>query len=492
MFSLSTELLIVCQNKEKLSHYYKIIKELGLQQVSISVSIFEARQVIIQKKIDVILVDIPFEKENNINHTIVLQQFVNETVNEMPYCGFIFVTNHVNFCLNNCYIFDIIKTNALKSHDILNSLNTIRTKVKKFKRSQIESSQYTVNSQENFKFYNNNVLVLNGQDKILTSLAKNKKIPLIMYGETGTGKEELVKVLYQKRVSNEGDIPFITVNCPLLGDDLTSSLLFGHKKGSFTGANETTNGYIAAANGGILFLDEVHTLDQATQRKLLRVLNDGSYARVGETKVCYSHFQLVAATTKDLDEEVESGRMLPDFKYRISGAEIHLEPLRERLQDIPSFVKLFFKRENIEVSESLILEIGKKCQNVYWKGNIRQLFRTLQKMIIYAQLEEEELQLKHLLLPQKEILNNKQLEEASYTPHEFDHNSSNVTDAEYQILELLKNAFSQDCPLNDLLDKIEKFVLIKAISRHDSIAKAHSALQISRNAIDAKRKKYHI
>jgi len=313
-----------------------------------------------------------------------------------------------------------------------------------------------------------------------------------MYGETGTGKEELVKVLYQKRVSNEGDIPFITVNCPLLGDDLTSSLLFGHKKGSFTGANETTNGYIAAANGGILFLDEVHTLDQATQRKLLRVLNDGSYARVGETKVCYSHFQLVAATTKDLDEEVESGRMLPDFKYRISGAEIHLEPLRERLQDIPSFVKLFFKRENIEVSEILILEIGKKCQNVYWKGNIRQLFRTLQKMIIYAQLEEEKLQLKHLLLPQKEILNNKQLEEASYTPHEFDHNSSNVTDAEYQILELLKNAFSQDCPLNDLLDKIEKFVLIKAISRHDSIAKAHSALQISRNAIDAKRKKYHI
>jgi transcriptional regulator with AAA-type ATPase domain len=492
MFSLSVELLIVCQNKEKLSRYYNITKELGLQQVSISASIFEARQVLLEKKFDVILFDIPFDKDNNINYTSDLQQFVNEVVIEFPYCGFIFVTNHNGFCLNNCYVFDIIQCNSLKSKDILNSLNIIRSKIKNFKNCLTESNQSIVNTNETFKFYNNNVLVLNGQDKVLTSLAKNKKIPLIMYGETGTGKEELVKVLYQKRVKNEGEIPFVTVNCPLLGDDLTSSLLFGHKKGSFTGANETTNGYIADANGGILFLDEVHTLDQATQRKLLRVLNDGSYARVGETKVCYSHFQLVAATTKDLDEEVESGRMLADFKYRISGAEIHLEPLRERLQDIPSFVKLFFRRENIEINENLILEIAKKCQNVYWKGNIRQLFRTLQKMIIYAQLEEEDLQLKHLLLPQKEILNNKQIEEVTYAADKFDNKVNNVTDAEYQILELLKKAFSEDCPLNDLLDKIEKFVLIKAISRHDSIAKAHAALQISRNAIDAKRKKYHI
>ena len=164
-------------------------------------------------------------------------------------------------------------------------------------------------------------------------------------------------------------IPFVTVNCPLLDNDLTSSLLFGHKKGAFTGANETTNGYVAAANGGILFLDEVHTLDMSTQRKLLRVLNDGSYNRVGDMRNIHSYFQLVVASTKDLDEEVDSGRMLADFKYRISGAELILDPLRERLNDISLFITVFFKRENLEVNEELILEISHMCQKSQWKGH---------------------------------------------------------------------------------------------------------------------------
>lgn len=345
-----------------------------------------------------------------------------------------------------------------------------------------------------FKIYKNGIIVSNKHDKFLSGVAKNKKIPLVLYGETGTGKEEFAKILHKKRVELEGMIPFVTVNCALLDNDLTSSLLFGHKKGAFTGANETTNGYVAAADGGILFLDEIHTLDLTTQRKLLRVLNDGSYNRVGDMRMIHSYFQLVVATTKDLDEEVEEGRMLADFKYRISGAEIVLDPLRERLEDIPLFISVFFKRENIEVSDDLILQISRMCQKCLWKGNIRQLFRVLQRMLINSQLHEEELNINHLVIPHKEPMTFKfeQLKSPSLQNPNLDSFPKESMSDDLAVIKMLEKALQTDSPLNEIIDEIEKHILIKAMKRHDSIAKAHLALGISRNAIDAKRKKYKI
>ncbi|KAB8031919.1 sigma-54-dependent transcriptional regulator [Fluviispira multicolorata] len=342
-----------------------------------------------------------------------------------------------------------------------------------------------------YKIYKNGVIISSKQDKFLSGVAKNKKIPLVLYGETGTGKEEFAKILHKKRVEIEGMIPFVIVNCPLLDNDLTNSLLFGHKKGAFTGANETTNGYVAAANNGILFLDEVQSLDIPTQRKLLRVLNDGSYSRVGDMRIIHTYFQLIVATTKDLDEEVEAGRMLADFKYRISGAELTLDPLRDRLDDISIFISVFFKKEGLFVNEELINQIAYKCKNCFWKGNIRQLFRVLQRMIINSQLHEEDLNIHHLQLPNENATKSLSGKKIFACVNELINPNENSQN-ELELLNLLQQAFHTDQSLNHLLDEIEKQILINAIKRHDSIAKAHTGLGISRNAIDAKRKKYKI
>jgi DNA-binding NtrC family response regulator len=370
---------------------------------------------------------------------------------------------------------------ALQKKHALNSDKSFEIKLNKFL------------NEHSVKIYNHGIIISSKQDRFLSGVAKNKKIPLMLFGETGTGKEEFAKILHKKRVQVEGMIPFVTVNCPLLDNDLTSSLLFGHKKGAFTGANETTNGYVAAANGGILFLDEVHTLDLATQRKLLRVLNDGSYNRVGDMRNIHSYFQLIVATTKDLDEEVELGRMLADFKYRISGAELVLDPLRERLNELPLFIAVFFKREGIDVSENLVLKISQKCEKYQWKGNIRQLFRILQRMLINSELHEEELDIRHLVLPQSEFRHNKSLKNSLPTiGSKQEENGNTEAPFESTLVRKLQEALQKDCVLHELLDEIEKTILIHALKRHNTVAQTHLALGLSRNAIDAKRKKYKI
>ncbi|MES2615435.1 MAG: sigma 54-interacting transcriptional regulator, partial [Bdellovibrionota bacterium] len=221
--------------------------------------------------------------------------------------------------------------------------------------------------------YPNGIVIPEFHEKVATAVAKNKKIAVILFGETGTGKEEFAKIIHKKRSQEEGTIPFIAVNCAELNSEISASILFGHRKGAFSGADATTNGFIAESNGGILFLDEVHSLDINTQRKLLRVLNDGSYYRIGDTRVAHSFFQPVAATTIDLDAEVAAGRFLPDLRNRLTGVDVHLEPLAKRLDDVPSIVASFFYRKNINISDNLFHEITDKCKQTSWSGNIRQL-----------------------------------------------------------------------------------------------------------------------
>ncbi len=486
-------MLIVEDCKDELEKYISLSQSCGLQAYGAS-SIEEAKQMLSMNGFDILLTDIHLgedgiSKSNKMGFEII--QFGLETQPQLTILAMshdldksifdkAFSLGASHFLRKPIYSSDeiliYIKMALQKKH----SLNT---------NGSIEVALNRFLNDNSFKIYKNGVIISSKHDKFLSGVAKNKKIPLVLFGETGTGKEEFAKILHKKRVEIEGMIPFVTVNCPLLDNDLTSSLLFGHKKGAFTGANETTNGYVAAANGGILFLDEVQTLDLSTQRKLLRVLNDGSYNRVGDMRSIHSYFQLVIATTKDLDEEVESGRMLADFKYRISGAELVLDPLRERLDDIPLFVTVFFKRENIEVKEELILEISQMCQNSLWKGNIRQLFRVLQRMLINSQLHEEDLSIHHLVLPNKESKCGKQ---KLISDSQTEVSMANNDQFENHAVGLLQKALHSDCSLNEIIDEIEKIILIKAIKRHDSIAKSHLALGISRNAIDAKRKKYKI
>lgn len=211
--------------------------------------------------------------------------------------------------------------------------------------------------------------------------SENADLPVVIYGETGTGKEEIAKLIAKNRRKIEGDIPFLSVNCALLDGDLVHSVLFGHKKGAFSGACSTTQGFIGEAHGGILFLDEIHTLSMACQQKLLRVLNDGTYNRVGETKQLYSKFQVIVASTVDLDDAVEEGRFLLDLRSRLTGCDILLSPLRERKHDLPLLVELYFIKNGIKVDEKELHSIIERCKEFYWQGNIRQIYQCLRALV---------------------------------------------------------------------------------------------------------------
>ena len=170
------------------------------------------------------------------------------------------------------------------------------------------------------------------------------KISVLIRGESGTGKELVAKSIHQ--LGPRKDKPFIPINCAAIPKDLLESELFGHERGAFTGAVVAKVGKIEAANGGTLFLDEIGEMSPELQAKLLRVLEDGSYSKVGSAGTSVSDFQLISATNKQLEQAVEAGDFREDLFYRLKTIQIVVPPLKERLEDIELLAKYFLTNLN--------------------------------------------------------------------------------------------------------------------------------------------------
>lgn len=314
------------------------------------------------------------------------------------------------------------------------------------------------------------------REEKIACLAARKKASCIITGETGTGKEEAAKLIHRFRTEAEGPIPFVAVNCATITGNLAESLLFGHKKGAFTGADEATTGYITEADGGILFLDEIQTLSIPVQQKLLRVLNDGSYHRLGETKVHRSNFQLIAATTKDLTREVEEGRFLIDIQMRMMGIELVIRPLRERLDDIPALFSLFLSRKNIVLEPERFHAIVAKLCSYQWPGNIRQLFKCLEAWLLYCELDDVAMAPENF--PMFKDLPVQSLAKAdavqAVSPESMDFNK----------------AVHEDRDFDQITSEFERVFLFNALARHRSIGKLSKVINLPRSTLDAKRRKY--
>jgi two-component system NtrC family response regulator len=208
---------------------------------------------------------------------------------------------------------------------------------------------------------------------------------VLITGESGTGKELAAKALHQR--SNRRDMPFVVINCGAIPENLLESELFGHEKGAFTGATATKEGKFELANGGTIFLDEIGDLDGALQVKILRALQEREIERVGGKKTIALDVRIVAATNRNLEEEIELGNFRADLFYRLSVITVQLPPLRERGKDIELLSKYFlqkfateFKRRVLDFSAASKEQMMKYA----WPGNIRELENRVKRAVLLS------------------------------------------------------------------------------------------------------------
>ena len=211
---------------------------------------------------------------------------------------------------------------------------------------------------------------------------------VLILGESGTGKELLARLIH--RESGKGDAPFIGVNVSAIPHELVESTLFGHERGSFTGAHKQQLGKFELAAGGTLFLDEIGDLRFDLQAKLLRAIQEGEIERVGGSKPIRTDFRLVVATNVDLEKAVKDGRFREDLFYRINVIPIRMPPLRDRIEDLPELARLFLNRYRTKFRKPVrgISASALKILSTYWwPGNIRELENLIERLVAVTDKE---------------------------------------------------------------------------------------------------------
>ena len=224
-------------------------------------------------------------------------------------------------------------------------------------------------------------------------------ISVLITGESGTGKELVAKAIHQS--SKRNNDPLVVVNCGAIPEGIIESELFGHKKGSFTGAGEDRKGYFEEANKGTIFLDEIGETPLATQVKLLRVLESGEFMRVGEAKTRKTDVRIIAATNKDLRDLVKKGGFRQDLYFRLKTVTVHVPALRNRVEDIGPFVERFaleFTRSNDILYRGFMPDAVRVLKQYEWPGNVRELKNFVEKILVLekgeritAEMVQEEL-----------------------------------------------------------------------------------------------------
>ena len=289
----------------------------------------------------------------------------------------------------------------------------------------------------------------------------NTKATVILTGESGTGKR-LVAMAIHSIDNKRKDKPFVEVSCGALPETLLESELFGHVKGAFTGAIKDRMGRFELADGGVILLDEIDAFSPALQVKLLRVLQEGEFERVGDTKTFKVDVRIIAATNRNLDELIKKGNFREDLYYRLNVISIDIPPLRERRQDIPllvnSFIQKFCKANNKKIS---VISQGalSKLINYSWPGNVRELENCIERALILS--------------------NNGQITEMSL-PKNFDDNNLTAVGS---------NGFS----LRDALKDPEREILLKALEENNwNRKRTCEVLRINRTTLYNKMKRFGI
>ncbi len=306
----------------------------------------------------------------------------------------------------------------------------------------------------------------------------NSRATVLLLGETGTGKEMIAKAIHYN--SPRKDKPFIRVNCGALTGTLLESELFGHVKGSFTGAIKDKMGRFEAADGGSIFLDEIGTMEPVLQVKLLRVLQEREFERVGDTAVVKVDVRVIAATNVDLQEEVAKNNFREDLFYRLNVVSVYLPPLRNRREDIPRLIDYFLDKYN-GVNERRLRRISRDMLNVLmrypWPGNVRELENAIERAVVLSNDEdftEELLPLSVRMFAQQRRSSQSSESIETLTRRLSDQAISDYEMREGEIYQLV-------------IDQVEHALIDRALARCGGVkTKAADFLGINRNTLNKK------
>ncbi|HEX9161710.1 MAG TPA: sigma-54 dependent transcriptional regulator [Thermoanaerobaculia bacterium] len=288
------------------------------------------------------------------------------------------------------------------------------------------------------------------------------KATVLIAGESGTGKELIAREIHRR--SSRASAPFIQVNCAAIPEELIESELFGHEKGSFTGAVRKQTGKFSAADGGTIFLDEIGDMSLRTQAKVLRVLQEGEVEPVGAASVIKVDVRVIAATNKDLTEEIHGGRFREDLYYRLNVIPIRTPPLRERREDIPvlaeHFAKLFSEEHNVH-PKKFTPAAERALQDASWRGNVRELRNMIERLVI--------------MIPSDTI-------DISDLPAEFFRAATDIISSAMRM-----------ATLQDFKDEAEKAFILAKLREHGwNVSKTAEAIDTPRSNLYKKIEQYNI
>ncbi|HSP33438.1 MAG TPA: sigma-54 dependent transcriptional regulator [Thermoanaerobaculia bacterium] len=259
-------------------------------------------------------------------------------------------------------------------------LLTVRNAVR-LRKVEEENTEFRAKAEKEFQIVGDSPAMK--ELKSLIERAAPTKATVLITGESGTGKELVAREIHRR--SSRANAPFVQVNCAAIPEELIESELFGHEKGSFTGAVRKQTGKFVAADGGTIFLDEIGDMSLRTQAKVLRVLQEGEVEPVGAATVIKVDVRVIAATNKDLQSEIAAGRFREDLFYRLNVIPIRTPPLRERRDDIPvlaqHFAKFFSEEHNYH-GKAFMPAAQKALQDASWRGNVRELRNMIERLVI--------------------------------------------------------------------------------------------------------------
>ena len=368
--------ILIIDDEEKLRALLKRIISLEGYKVCDVGNLKEARHLLAHQNVDILLCDVKLPDGSGVD-------FTKEIKDKYPTLEVILLTAYGNVpdgvqAIKNGAFDYIVKGND--NDKIIPLLSRVSEKVAL--QQKISRLEQQLGNQNSFEDITGSSTALKNAVQLAQKVAPTDTAVLLT-GETGTGKEVFAKAIHYN--SNRNKYAFVALNCSAFSKELLESELFGHKAGAFTGANKDKKGLIEEAKDGTLFLDEIGELPIDLQPKLLRLLENGTYMRVGDTRELHAQVRLITATNRNLKNEIAAGHFRDDLYYRIAVFTIELPPLRERKKDIPvlarHFLNIYASKTNKTIT-SISDDVMDMLLQSDWKGNVRELKNIIERAVI--------------------------------------------------------------------------------------------------------------